>query len=71
MATTTLEQDLERVRDAIAKIESGASSYTLSTSAGNSSVTKADLNTLYEREAVLIARIDRASRGGTMRVMYV
>jgi hypothetical protein len=51
---------LERVQSAIAAIEGGAQSYSI---AGRS-LSRADLRTLYEREAWLRKMVDRVSRGG-------
>lgn len=45
----TLETQLERVQKAIAMIESGAQEYSI----GRRKLTKADLKTLYDREASL------------------
>ncbi len=59
MAETYAVQ-LERVQAAIAAIESGAQSYSI---AGRS-LSRADLNTLYEREKWLRAMVDRATRNG-------
>lgn len=61
----TLEIQLDRVQKAIAIIESGAQSYTI----GNRSLTKADLKTLYDREAQLknaIAGDSSLATGGTI-----
>lgn len=58
------ETQLERVQLAIAAIESGAQSYSI---AGRS-LSRADLETLYAREARLLALIGRVARGGGIRV---
>jgi hypothetical protein len=55
----TLEAQLERVQAAIAAIESGAQDYTI----GQRRFTRANLETLYRREADLLRRIDRAKHG--------
>lgn len=60
----TYEEQLVSVQTAIAAIESGAQSYSI---AGRS-LSRADLRTLYERERWLRAQVDRASRGGGIRV---
>lgn len=51
---------LDRVQEAIAKIEAGNQSYTIL----GRSFTKADLQTLYDREAWLRTKVARESRGG-------
>lgn len=51
---------LDRVQAAIASIESGNQSYTIL----GRSFTKADLQTLYDREQRLIGQVARAARGG-------
>lgn len=55
----TLEAQLERVQAAIAAIESGAQDYTI----GQRRFTRANLETLYRREADLLRRIDQAKHG--------
>lgn len=55
----TLQQQLERVQEAIADIESGAQEYGI----GSRKVTKGDLKTLYEREATLKQQISYESVG--------
>ena len=59
MVLETLEVQLERVQQAIAAIELGAQEYEIN----NRRVTKADLATLYRREAALKAAI--AERDGS------
>jgi hypothetical protein len=49
----TLEEQLYTVQDAIEKIETGAQEYQI----GNRKLTKADLQTLYAREASLRSAI--------------
>jgi hypothetical protein len=61
---TSYEAQLTSVQAAIAAIESGAQSYSI---AGRS-LSRADLATLYEREKWLRAQVDRANRGGGIRV---
>lgn len=56
----TYETQLERVQAAIAAIESGAQSYSI---AGRS-LSRADLQTLYAREAQLLRLIARRTTGG-------
>jgi hypothetical protein len=51
---------LARVQSAIAAIENGAQSYSVQ----GRSFSKADLNTLYNREAKLIPLAAREARGG-------
>lgn len=58
-----LQERLERVQAAIAAIESGAQEVTYE----GRSVTRAKLETLYEREKYLEQRIARKSRGGGIR----
>lgn len=60
MEEETLEQQLRRVRLAIARIEEGAQEYTV----GNRRLTRADLKTLYDREAQLANAIADAKGGG-------
>ncbi len=60
MEEETLEQQLRRVRLAIARIEEGAQEYTV----GNRRLTRADLKTLYDREAQLANAIADAKSGG-------
>lgn len=60
MAVEDYATQLERVQSAIAAIEGGAQSYSI---AGRS-LSRADLRTLYEREAWLRKMVDRVSRGG-------
>lgn len=58
------EVKLDRVQTAIAQIETGGIDVTYE---GNR-VTRADLKTLYDREAMLERKITRAARGGGIRV---
>ena len=60
MAIKTYTEQLESVQAAIEAIETGAQSY----SAEGQSVTRADLNALYAREARLQKLVARESRGG-------
>jgi len=60
MATESYQVQLERVQASIAKIESGAQAV----SYDGRSLTRADLKTLYEREAQLRSLVDKASRAG-------
>lgn len=55
----TLQAKLDRVRKAIETIENGGQSVSYE----GRNVTKADLKTLYEREAMLEKRIARKGRG--------
>lgn len=57
----TLAAQLASVQAAIAAIESGAQA----ASSEGESLTRADLGTLYEREEMLLNKIDRADRGRT------
>jgi len=61
MAIKTYTEQLESVQEAIAAIESGAQSYEI---AGRKQ-TKADLATLYDREAFLMPKALRESGGRT------
>jgi hypothetical protein len=66
----TNSEQLEDVRQAIAHIETGAQEYELevSTSGGSKSrrrLRRADLKTLYEREAYLSSLVERESGYGT------
>lgn len=67
MATETYQTQLERVQAAIAAIESGGQA----TDVGGRSLTRADLDTLYQRERYLRRQVARASAGGiaTRRVV--
>lgn len=56
----TYEEQLEKVQLAILKIEEGNQTY----SVGNRSFTKADLQTLYDRERYLMRAIERRESGG-------
>lgn len=60
---SSLQERLERVQTAIAAIESGAQEATYE----GRSITRAKLETLYEREKYLEQRIARQSRGGGIR----
>jgi len=60
MATTSYQTQLENVQAAIAAIEDSGQSYSIN----GRSYTRADLNTLYEREKYLRRMADRESRGG-------
>jgi hypothetical protein len=64
MATTSYQTQLESVQAAIAKIESGGQSYTISTSTGTRQVTRADLDLLYKREVELRRKVANATSGG-------
>lgn len=64
MATESYQTQLERVQTAIAAIEGGAQSYSISTELGSRSYGKADLSTLYAREKELRTRAAREARGG-------
>ena len=59
----TLSAQLDRVQTAIAAIEGGAQSYSFE----GVTFTRADLATLYKREATLLSNIDRAA-GNQRRV---
>jgi hypothetical protein len=59
----TPQEELDLLNLAIAKVLSGGQSY----SVDGQSMTRADLPTLYARQAVLERKIARAARGG-MRV---
>lgn len=67
MAVETYTVQLERVQAAIAKIENGAQSASISSGGSNTSWTRADLATLYERETELRALVEREARGRTGR----
>ena len=58
-----IQDKLDRVRVAIEAIETGGQSVSYE----GRSVTKADLKTLYEREAYLEQRLARQQRGGGIR----
>lgn len=60
MTTESYQTQLERVQTAIAAIEGGAQSYSI---AGRS-LSRADLQTLYDREKWLRKMADRATSGG-------
>lgn len=60
MDISELKKSLRRVQLAIAKIEEGAQEYTI----GNRRATRADLKTLYDREASLQNQIADAEGGG-------
>lgn len=60
---------LDRVREAIAKVEGGAQSYTLGNEGGTRQVTRATLSHLYERERELMNRLQQAR--GPRPVQYV
>lgn len=60
MALKTYDEQLASVQDAISRIEAGAQSVMIN----GRGVTRADLRTLYEREAWLRRMVDRAARGG-------
>lgn len=60
MEIEIIEQQLRRVRLAIAKIEEGAQEYTI----GNRRLTRADLKTLYDRENALQNALADARGGG-------
>lgn len=59
MAIETYEEQLERVQGAIRAIESGEQSY----SVGGMSLTRADLKTLYDREAYLMGKVGEERYG--------
>jgi hypothetical protein len=60
----SLAVQLERIGAAIATIEGGMQSYTVSCN----SFTKADLKLLYEREKSLSSAIARPARGAGLRI---
>lgn len=60
MTVTSYETQLENVQAAIARIETGAQSYSI---AGRSKQ-NADLEALYAREKWLRKMVDRATNGG-------
>ena len=64
MAVKTYAEQLESVQNAIASIEAGAQSLTISGKA----YTKADLKTLYDRESWLRRMAGKEARGGGIRV---
>lgn len=70
MAQTYSEQ-LDRVQDAIAAIESGAQSASITTGTFTRSWTKADLAALYKREEWLRSMVARESGGGGINVYGV
>ena len=55
----TLNEQLTSVQDAIEKIEGGAQSASID----GMQVTRADIHTLYDREAHLLRKIDLVARG--------
>jgi len=61
MAVESYETQLERVQAAIAKIESGAQEVEYE----GRRVKRADLKSLYEREAQLRSLVDKQSRRGS------
>ena len=65
----TYEEQLEQVQTAIAAIEGGAQSWSISTSQSTRTYTRADLKTLYDRERFLELKIERRKRGG-VRIQY-
>jgi len=67
MTTLTYQEQLESVQAAIARIEEGGQSYSLSTNTGSRQVTRANLSELYRREKELRGLVARQERGG-MRV---
>lgn len=58
-----LQTKLDRVRAAIEAVETGGQSVSYE----GRNVSKADLKTLYEREAYLEQRVSRKNRGGGIR----
>jgi len=60
MAIESYTQQLERVQAAIAAIESGEQSFEIN----GRTVRRADLKTLYDREAYLRRMVEREKRGG-------
>ena len=60
---SSIQDKLDRVRAAIEAIETGGQSISYE----GRSVSKADLKTLYEREAYLEQRLARQQRGGGIR----
>ena len=66
------ETELENVRTAIDEIEAGAQRWSFTTVNGNvRTFEAADIRWLYAREATLMKRIARLSRGGGMRMVQV
>lgn len=57
------EKQLEQLKQAIYFIENGAQSYTI----GSSTVTKANLSTLYNRQKYLENQVEQEN-GGTRRI---
>jgi hypothetical protein len=64
MATTDYQTQLESVQAAIARIEAGGQSYSITTSSGSRTVTRANLSELYKQEERLRRLVDRQTRGG-------
>jgi phage-related minor tail protein len=60
MATKTYQEQLESVQAAIADIETKGQTVDVN----GRTLTRADLRTLYQREAQLRRLVDRESRGG-------
>jgi len=60
MAIKTYAEQLESVQQTIERIETTGQAYGIS----GRSLTRADLNTLYEREKYLRRQVNRAARGG-------
>jgi len=56
----TLAAKLDSVQAAITAIEGGAQSFTI----GQRTYTRPDIDKLYDREAQLLAQINRADQGG-------
>lgn len=71
MATETYQEQLERVQQAIADIEAGAQTYTLSAAGVIRTVTRGTLKDLYEREQRLRVMVTREQNGGGMTVQRV
>ena len=64
MAIISYIQQLESVQAAILAIETGAQSYSITTASGSRSMSRSDLNTLYEREKYLRSMVAMERRGG-------
>ena len=64
MAITSYVAQLESVQAAIEAIETGAQSYSITTASGSRSMSRSDLNTLYEREKYLRSMVATEQRGG-------
>lgn len=70
MAIKTYTEQLEEVQAAIEKVEGGAQSYSIGEGGATRTVTRATLETLYQREKYLRTMAARESRGGGINVSF-